>query len=150
MDKAFLVSQLAAKLQIAAERALRFADESRTEAKSGAARAVNLAKGTSLRSEAALAAVDAVSNFKVGHMRRGDRIGLGAIVEIEDGDAGKTLFIAPAGAGEELTGPDGDGYLNVVTPASPLGASLIGKRVGDVVEVMIEGELAEWEIVFAE
>jgi transcription elongation GreA/GreB family factor len=37
----------------------------------------------------------------------------------------------------------------VVTPASPLGRGLLGKKVGDVVEVMVKGELAEWEITYA-
>lgn len=151
MDKAFLIEQLTTKLKAVADQALRFADESRTEAKTGAARAVNLAKATGNRSEAAIAAVEAISSFRAPtRLKRGERIGLGAIVEIEDGEGGKTLFIAPAGAGEELTGPGGDGFLNVVTPGSPLGKVLIGKRVGDVVEVTIKGELTEWEIVFAE
>ena len=73
----------------------------------------------------------------------------GALVELEDGEGGKTLFMAPAGAGEELTGPGGDGFLHVVTPGSPIGKGLLGKKVGDVVEVMVKGELAEWDIVFA-
>ena len=151
MDKAFLIEQLTTKLRATADLAVRFADESRTEAKTGAARAVNLARGTANRSAAAVEAFEAVSSFRAPtKLRRGDRIGLGAIVEIEDGEGGRTLFVAPAGAGEELTGPGGDGFLHVVTPGSPLGKALIGKRVGDVVEVMIKGELAEWEIVFAE
>jgi transcription elongation GreA/GreB family factor len=39
--------------------------------------------------------------------------------------------------------------LNVVTPGSPLGKGLLGKKVGDVVEVMVKGELTEWEITWA-
>jgi hypothetical protein len=58
-------------------------------------------------------------------------------------------FEAPAGAGEELTGPGGDGFLSVVTPGSHFGRALMGKRVGDVIEVTVAGELTEWSIVLA-
>ena len=149
MDKAYLIDQLASKLRDTAERALKFATESRDEAKTGASRAVNLAKGTRQRMDEAQAAAAAVAEFKAQPLKKGERIGLGAIVEVEDGEGGKTLFIAPAGAGEELTGPGGDGFLHVVTPASPLGRALMGKRVGDTAEIMVKGELAEWEITFA-
>jgi transcription elongation GreA/GreB family factor len=149
MDKAFLIGQLAAKLKGIYEQALRAAEDARLEAKTGAPRAVNLAAATRQRLEAAQAAWEAVTDFKPTILRKGERIGLGALVELEDGEGGKTLFMAPAGAGEELTGPGGDGFLHVVTPGSPIGKGLLGKKVGDVVEVMVKGELAEWDIVYA-
>ncbi len=148
MDKAFLVEQLNAKLKAVSSLAQRFADETRTEAKSGADRAVNLAKATTNRSAAAIEATFAIESWRAKPFKRTDPISLGAVVEIEDGDAGKTLFLAPAGAGEELTGPDGDGFFQVVTPQAPLGRALMGKRVGDVIETMIKGELTEWTITF--
>ncbi len=149
MDKNQLLAQLAEKLRLSSEGTLRFAVEARTEAKTGAARAVNLAAGTRQRLASAQAAFEAVSDFKAPNFRRGDRIGLGAIVEVENEASGRTLFIAPAGAGEELTGPDGDGFLTVVTPASPIGKALMGKRVGDTVDLMVKGEVSEWSIAFA-
>ena len=149
MDKVALARQLEAKLKALLDQARRFSDDTKSEAKTGANRAVNLHKATSTRLDSALAAYEAVSAFHPRPLPRGAPISLGALVEVEDGDAGKTLFIAPAGAGEELTGPDGDGFLHVVTPASPLGKALVGRRVGDAVEVMVQGELAEWEITYA-
>ncbi len=150
MDKTFLLTQLATKLQTAANQAVRFADEAQGEARSGAPRAVNLAKATKDRALAAIAAVEAVSGFKPRPFRKSEPIAVGSLVEIEDGETGKTLFLAPAGAGEELSGPDGDGLFYVVSPQSPLGRAMLGKRVGDVVETMIRGEVAEWTITFAE
>jgi transcription elongation GreA/GreB family factor len=150
MDKAFLTAQLAAKLKGLYDQALRANEDARQDARSGAPRAVNLAAATKTRLEAAEAAWAAVADFKPGKMKKGDRIGLGALVELEDGEGGKTLFLAPAGAGEELTGPGGDGFLHVVTPGSPLGKGLMGKKVGDCVDVMVKGEVSEWDIVFAE
>lgn len=150
MDKHALVAQLAAKLKAAEDQALRFAEDARLEAKTGAPRAVNLAAATRTRLEAAQTAFTAVAEFDPQPLKKGERIGLGAVVEVEDGEAGKTLFVAPAGAGEELTGPDGDGFLSVVSPGSPFGRALMGKRVGDVVEITVAGELTEWSIVYAE
>jgi transcription elongation GreA/GreB family factor len=150
MDKAYLVAQLARKLEGVEAQALQFAEEAREDARSGAPRAVNLATATRHRLEAAQAEVRALAAFEPADVPRGGRIALGAVVELEDGPAGKTVFLAPAGAGAELTGPGGDGFLQVVTPASPLGAALLGKRVGEVVETTVRGELTEWEIVLAE
>ena len=42
----------------------------------------------------------------------------------------------------------GDGFFHVVTPQAPLGKALLGKRVGDVIETMVKGELTEWTITF--
>jgi transcription elongation GreA/GreB family factor len=121
----------------------------RDDARSQAARAVNIAKGQSARALAAREALDALGQFKPQILRRGEAISLGAVVEVEDGETGKTLFLAPFGAGEELTGPDGDGIFQVVTPQSPFGRAVLGKRVGDVVEVTLGGELTEWTISYA-
>lgn len=149
MNKAFLLEQLSKRLQAIAEHAQAVADESRTEAKTGAARAVNLARGTSQRSDAALAALEALRTFRAPPHQKGQPIGLGALVEVEGDAGGKTLFLAPVGAGEELTGPDGDGIFQVVTPASPIGKALMGKRVGDDIEVPLQGDIAEWHITYA-
>lgn len=149
MDKTFLVQQLAARLRAAAAAALRIAEETRTEAKTGAARAVNLAKGSMKHSLIALAARDAVETFKAPPLCKDEPIRLGAVVEIENAAGGRSLFLAPAGAGEELTGPHGDGFFVVVTPISPVGRALLGKRVGDVVETVANGEATEWTITYA-
>lgn len=149
MDKTFLLAQLGERMRAAAQLNHRSAVESRGEARTGAARAVNLARGQVQRATAAWAALDALDAFRPKPLGRGEAIGLGAIVEVEGDESGKTLFLAPVGAGEELTGPDGDGIFQVVTPASPLGRALLGKRVGDVVEVTLQGELTEWTITYA-
>jgi transcription elongation GreA/GreB family factor len=149
MDKIFLVEQLGEKLRMAVQETHRAAEEARTDARSGAPRAVNIALGQGKRSAAAREALDAMDTFRVHPLQKGERIGMGTVVEVEDGESGRTLFIAPVGAGEELTGPGGDGLFQVVTPSSPFGRALVGKRVGEVAEVAIHGELVEWTIVFA-
>lgn len=77
-------------------------------------------------------------------------ISIGAIVEIEDADTGegRTFFLAPVGAGISLTGPGGDGHLSVVTPASPIGRAVLGKKTGDVVDITLDGDIREWSITY--
>jgi transcription elongation GreA/GreB family factor len=59
-------------------------------------------------------------------------IALGAIVELEAGGAKRTrYFIGPRAGGMELT-VDGESIL-VITPQSPVGRQLMGKRAGDTV-----------------
>lgn len=148
MDKSFLVEQLGAKVREAVQQTHRTAKDAREDARSNAARAVNIANGQIKRHENARAALELLDGFRVRPLGLGEPIGLGAVVEIEDGETGRTLFIAPVGAGEELTGPDGDGIFYVVTPSSPFGRALMGKRRNDVVEVTVNGELTEWTISF--
>jgi transcription elongation GreA/GreB family factor len=47
-----------------------------------------------------------------------------------------------------LTGPGGDGFLSVVTPQSPIGRAVMGKKVGDTVEVTVQNEVREWTITY--
>ena len=149
MDKTFLLRQLAVRLRAIADQAQHTADESRDEAKTGAPRAVNLHKATAIRRDTAKAALEALDGFQPKPHPRGQPISVGALVEVESENGGKTLFIAPAGAGEELTGPDGDGIFHVVTPVSPIGKAVLGRKVGDEIEVMTHGELTDWTITYA-
>lgn len=148
MDKTFLIQQLGAKIRAALQETHRAAMEAREDAKSGANRAVNLARGQNVRFENARAALEALDEFRARPLKRNEPISVGAVVEVEDGECGRTLFLAPVGAGEELTGPDGDGIFQVVTPQSPFGRALLGKRERDIIEVTLQGELTEWTIAY--
>ena len=80
-----------------------------------------------------------------------DRIALGAVVDVgiespQGGDE-RTFIVLPVGAGTELTGPGGDGFLTVITPNSPVGKAMMGKRAGDIVEVTIRGEPLEGQVI---
>jgi transcription elongation GreA/GreB family factor len=91
-----------------------------------------------------------LDKFRPGRFPPNAAVGIGAIVEVEDGAEGRTLFLAPAGAGIELTGPGGDGFLSVVTPSSPIGRAVLGRRVGDTIEVVVNGESSEWTVTYVE
>ena len=149
VDKTFLCEQLGARLRDAVQQAHKAHSEAAQDARSGANRAVNLAKGQALRSVRAREELDALDGFSPQPLPKRAAVTLGALVEVEDDEgAGRTFFLAPAGAGLELTGPDGDGFFSVVTPASPLGRAVMGKSEGDVVEVTVQGELREYTLTW--
>lgn len=79
------------------------------------------------------------------------RVGLGAMIDVsiegDDGQEERTLFLLPVGAGTELTGPGGDGFISVIGPQSPVGVALTGAAVGDDVEVVVKGRDREWTVV---
>ncbi len=81
----------------------------------------------------------------------GAAVALGALVDvsIEDdhGVEERTLFMLPVGAGTELTGPGGDGFVSVVTPTSPVGRALTGARAGDSFEIVVGEADREWTII---
>jgi transcription elongation GreA/GreB family factor len=163
MDKRFLVDQLATRLRGSAAVARKAGEAAAEQARDGATPAekredarvaleyAGLARGQKQRASRTLAELSALEAFRPP-ARLPDRgpITLGAIVEIEDGAQGRTFFLAPVGAGIELSGPGGDGFLSVVTPLSPIGRAVMGKRVGDVVEVTVEGEPRDWTITFVQ
>ncbi|MBE2251619.1 MAG: GreA/GreB family elongation factor [Myxococcus sp.] len=98
-----------------------------------------LARGQAMRIEALKAGLASLS---VMALTPTDSAKAGALVEAEDDD-GEALayFVAPEGGGTRLQG----GVL-VVTPLSPVGAALIGKREGDEVELRVAGKARQLTI----
>ncbi len=164
MDKQELMSQLSGQLREKARLAGRSARECTDEAMNGASgkektvdsrvamEFASLARGQKARAQEASQALQAIEGLRLPNLGKRSQVCVGAVVEIEDGESGegRTFFLAPVGAGMTLLGPGGDGHLSVVTPASPIGKAVMGRRVGDVVDVTVKGELREWEIVWVE
>lgn len=161
MDKRFLVEQLATRLRESAAVARKAGQAAAEEAREGAtpgekredARVAleqgGLARGQSERAKRVAAELSALEIFRPATFPAGRPVSLGAVVEVEgEEQQGRTFFLAPVGAGVELTGPGGDGFLSVVTPHSPVGKAVLGRRVGDTVEVLVGGEPHEWTITF--
>lgn len=91
------------------------------------------------RASASLAALD------LRRFEPDDMISAGALVELSQGDASGFYFLAPQGGGlrAKVDGIE----IQVITPQSPLGRELLGKAVGDVVEVRVAGKLRSHEIL---
>ena len=98
-----------------------------------------LARGQAMRIETlqnGLAALSAMALAK-GEVGR-----LGALIETEEDGEPVTFFLAPEGGGTRL-----EGGIQVVTPASPLGQALLGKRAGDEVELKLAGKTRVLELL---
>ncbi len=166
LDKHYLVQQLAAQLRQSDEVARRAGEEAREAARSiqtesekkedgrAAIEYGSLATGQTARSrkmQEELAQLAAFWNRGVPPFSPTSPVALGAIVDIAvDGEHGaeeRTFFVLPVGAGTEITGPGGDGFLSVITPASPVGRALMGCRAGDEIDVTINRETRSWRLV---
>ena len=104
-----------------------------------------LARGQAMRAEEIgehLARLDALELGAVGPQ---SSIAAGALVRVIVDDEPRVFFVVPWGGGTELT-VDGT-KVTVVTPSSPVGAALLGKRAGDGFELRMRGAMREWEIV---
>jgi transcription elongation GreA/GreB family factor len=166
LDKQFLIEQLAAQLRRSDEVARRAGEVAREAARSlqtesekkedgrAAIEFGSLATGQSARSrkvQEELQQLAAFWNRGLPRFSPSSAVALGAIVDVavesERGEEERTFIVLPVGAGTELTGPGGDGFLSVITPASPVGRALVGRRAGDYVEVTINRETREWKLV---
>ena len=161
MDKQALVAQLIEKLSASARTAETESDAAAVEARDGATPGERvddsrtalefsrLSRAQALRAQEIRAAIATLAKFQPKPLAPRARVELGALVEVEDeAGRGQTLFLAPVGAGEELVGPGGDGFFKVVTPGSPIGGALLGKREGESASARIRGELREWTVLW--
>jgi transcription elongation GreA/GreB family factor len=87
-----------------------------------------LARGQAQRVAELEAAVSDVAAMKLRAFAAKDAIAMSALVTVEEDGKRQQYFIAPGGGGSVIGG------VHVVTPVSPIGGALLGKRVDDVVE----------------
>ena len=158
LDKADLVAQLIAHLQATVSGARESAQEAAIEAREGATpnekredsrvalEQSGLARGQEQRLQRALNDLALLEGFAPPPFAPKARVARGALVEVDSDDSGRTFVLAPAGAGIELHGPNGDGFLSVVTPNSPFGKAIMGCVVGDTVDVTVGRDTREWTV----
>lgn len=101
-----------------------------------------LARGQAQRVAELEAAVAEIGALGLRAFGATDRIALGALVTVEEDGREHQFFVAPHGGGTVLSGG-----AQVVTPSSPLGRALVGRRVDDEVEVQLPGRLRRFMIV---
>ena len=68
-----------------------------------------------------------------------------ALIELDDGENARLYFLLPSGGGIKL--PSDAGEITVLTPESPLGRAVLGKRIGEGVEVITRAGAREYEIL---
>jgi transcription elongation GreA/GreB family factor len=89
-----------------------------------------MARGLAQRVADLHQAASLLANLVVVKFGDDDRIAISALVTVEN-DAGDELvyFVAPAGGGVKVA--QGGTTVAVITPSSPLGQALIGRRMGE-------------------
>lgn len=97
-----------------------------------------LARGLAERVETLHDAVAVLRAVAPVTFRPGDPVGLTALVGVRDEDDVESVYlIAPAGGGERLV-VDGTEIL-ALTGFSPLGEAIVGRRVGEEIELTVRG-----------
>jgi transcription elongation GreA/GreB family factor len=145
-----LAGLLAADLETR-ERALRAAREGATheEAKpendkdTRALEQSYLARGQALRIEELRTGLVEVESMTLRAFGPEAPAAMGALVTVLQDDVTSLMFLAPHGGGTRIAA----GTVQVVTPRSPLGLALLGKRAGDDGVVTVAGKVRELSIV---
>jgi transcription elongation GreA/GreB family factor len=92
-----------------------------------------LARGQAQRVAELEAAIGDVTALALRTFGATSAVAMSALVEVDEAGETKQFFIAPAGGGTMIS------TVQVVTPSSPLGRALIGKRIDDEVELQLPG-----------
>ncbi len=140
MNKQDLLQQITAALRAELDTCLNAARASSAAATDPDSKAENkydtrsleasyLARGQAFRVTELQEALHAFETLSPRRFEPGDAIGLGALVILQGGDGESFYLLGPAAGGTEVN-CEGTEVL-VITPASPLGQNLMGRRVGD-------------------
>lgn len=106
--------------------------------------AAYLAAGQAKQMEETAAALQEFAALFLPRFEPGDPIDMGALVELVSGKARSYYFIGPSAGGTEvLVGKD---TVLVITPQSPLGQQLVGRKAGDRLKIKIAGSQTEYRV----
>ena len=110
--------------------------------------AAYLAAGQAKLADGVAHAINAFRNIPIRVFVTGEPVAVGAVVRLEARGAKSVYFLGPAHGGLEVR-VNGDAVM-VVTPASPLGHSLMGRRTGERVSLPQGARTLEHTIVSVE
>ena len=144
MNKAFVVQHIIARLDAELRRYAKAAQAAHAEATDEQSRAENkydtrgleasyLAHGQSRQVVETEQAREQYASLSLRSFEPAEAIGVGALVRLEGGGESLWYFLGPAAGGVEVES-EGQKVL-VVTPLSPLGRSLVGKRQGEQIQL---------------
>lgn len=156
MDKTLLLKQIVIRLGENLEVLERAARASHTEATHESSRAESkydtrgleaayLAGGQARQAREIMDSIKLYQSFNLRDFAAGEPIDLSAVVKLKTRDATALYFIGPKNGGLEV---DHDGEeVTVVTPHSPLGQNLIGKKSGESWTEKSGGSVVKFQIV---
>jgi transcription elongation GreA/GreB family factor len=140
LDKHIIVEKVIAALRQEFEGSMRSARAAHAEATDEQSKAENkydtrgleasyLARGQSRQAAEATQALQAYAALSLREFTAAEPIALGSLVEVEEGGRRTFYFIGPRAGGTEV---DCEGTtVLVLTPQSPLGQELVGRRIGE-------------------
>jgi transcription elongation GreA/GreB family factor len=107
--------------------------------------AAYLAGGQARQSREILDSIADYESLALRDFKRNDVIDLTALVEVEMDSASFWFFIGPRNGGLEVETEVGE--VTVITPQSPLGKNLIGKKAGDNWTAKMGGAISKYRVV---
>jgi hypothetical protein len=104
-----------------------------------------LARGQSRQVAEAALAIERFEMLPLKDFGPADPIDLAAFVELSSKSGSSYYFIGPCSGGTEVTQDKKE--VLVITPQSPLGQQLVGKKQGDKLQIEIAGSRSEYRVV---
>ena len=159
MNKRALIQKIVAKLTSELEVYFRAAQASRAEATHEQSKAESkydtrgleasyLARGQSKQAAELEVAIAEFERLDARKFAAGEAISVGALVELEIGGESSFYFLGPRAGGTEVV--QEKKAVLVITPQSPLGAQLLGKKPGDRPQILLAGKKQPARIVSVE
>jgi transcription elongation GreA/GreB family factor len=159
MNKRALIKKIIARLTEELQVYFRAANASRAEATHEQNKAEDkydtrgleasyLARGQSKQAAEIESAIAEFEKLAVRKFGGGEAIDIGALVELEPGGENSFYFIGPRAGGTEVV--HGKKEILVITPQSPLGEQLMGKKQGDQPQLTFGGAKQTARIVSVE
>ena len=159
MNKRAIVKKIIARLTDELEIYFRAAKFSRAEATHESSKAESkydtrgleasyLARGQSKQAAELETAIAEFEKLDVRNFGADKPIDFGALVELEIGGKNLFYFIGPRAGGTEILHDKKE--ILVITPQSPLGEQLLGKKSGDKLQLKLGGEIRSAEIISVE
>ncbi len=104
-----------------------------------------LARGQSKQAAEIAQAIERFENLPIRDFAEGDAIEVGALVELESKSERSFYFIGPQAGGTEVVHEKKE--VLIITPQSPLGQQLVGKKAGDRLQMAIGPTRHNYKIV---
>jgi transcription elongation GreA/GreB family factor len=156
MNKRAIIQKIVAKLTAELEGYFRAAQAAHAEATHEQNKAENkydtrgleasyLARGQSRQAKETEAAIAAFEKLEPRTFTASDAIELGALVELENKGERTIYFIGPKAGGTEVVHAGRE--ILVITPQSPLGEQLQGKRQGDRLQLSLAGVRDQYRVL---
>jgi len=107
-----------------------------------------LAHGQSKQAAELEAAIAEFEKLNARPFAAGEAIGIGALVELEHGGEKSFYFLGPRAGGTEVIHDRKE--ILVITPQSPLGEQLAGKKAGENLQLKFGGEMRSARLLSVE